>query len=290
MASSKIALTSNELGIENPQRAYGAARLVGALGIGLMLLLSLLWLMAPDPSKWLIVVFWLTAPFSMLKQSIQALKALLSFFVPAGAPASIRHGRHALYDVLLHRTIADTYDRPGILQSLFHQFSARFTYLLPPQRQLIRSLDRRLWQPIVLIPLVVLATLDLVSWVLPLGIGVVLLFDLGAGLLAVCVAVAAAPRTDVHESTSQLHDAGNPIDLYHDALAGTSQLREGPFQNRLYVQKPPEVGVRAETNRFEAQILVETPPRPPWRRRATSSKPIRPMARFSNGCSRCSSK
>jgi hypothetical protein len=262
MSNSKIALTSNELGIENPQRAYGAARLVEALGIGLMLLLSLLWLAAADDSKWLAALFWLTAPFSVVKQLIQALKALLSFFVPAGAPAGIRHGGHALRDLLLHRTIADTYDRPGILQALLHQFSGRFTFLLPPQRQLTRSLGRRLWQPIVLVPLLVLAAMGLVSWVLPLLIALVLFFDLVAGLLAVSVAVAQAPRTDVHESSSQLHDAGNPIDLYHDALAGIGHLREGQFQNRLYVQEPPEVGVRAGSNRFEAQILVETQPIP----------------------------
>lgn len=184
-------------------------------------------------------------------------KGALSFFVPGHVPRGIGSSTQVLEEIFLRRAISNTYQRPSnIFQLLLHAVYPQSTFLTPPHRPLFRSL---LWALLPLVASILLwIALEQDQWPL-------LLISLTAlaGLIAAIVAsTPRVPLVEVHEGREKLLEAGNPIDLFHHIEMAFENFRQQPWPNRELRQVKPEVGVHSTTNRFEAELQLETQPIP----------------------------
>jgi hypothetical protein len=79
---------------------------------------------------------------------------------------------------------------------------------------------------------------------------------------AILVARKGIPRVQVYRERLHLTDAGNPDDLFNHVRVCLDRLGEGTFPNRRLWDKAPQVGARASTNQFVAEVSIETQPVP----------------------------
>jgi hypothetical protein len=263
-----LAVTANDLGLKNPQRAHGLALLGLALIVGVFLAVRIPWLVGEIRSeslslseRWALLTTGVpTAAFALivtLGLLYRGAIATLAFFVQAGAPASLRDPARAVPTLLIGRTIDGTYVRPTTLvQLLLARLFPRFVYLTPPHHPLMRGF---------VLPVVLLLA-ALVFWLVtgwfPGWLLLAVLLALGAATAAMLLSAGNLPRVDVYEGRLRLTEAGNPADLFIQVQTRLATLREGTFPNRVLMQEPPKVGVLAQTNQFEADILMETQPLP----------------------------
>jgi hypothetical protein len=257
---SSMPVSSNSLHLENPLRGYGFAHLILAGGILVLALLRLVVSplsdrLAPLELLWIGLV---PVAVAVLGHGFVGLRALVSFTVQAGAPALIHKAAHAVPQLLLHRTISDTYERPvKFLEQLIFHFLPQYIYLTPANRRVLTGIR------------------GLLLTLLAGGVALVFLGPAGTWLLVppllALVARAAAlhastpeiPRCeDVCEQAHHLTRAGDPIGLFHHTRMVLETFREKDFQNRVLLSQLPQVGANAASNRTEADLAIETQPLP----------------------------
>ena len=259
MAMDSMPITSNELGLKNRQQPHGYALLsVGAVA-GVFVLLRLM----VAESHPLSVFEWCglgTVSLFALRRAYLGFSIWLSIVIDAVGPADVERRDGVIAELLLHRRIW-TYQQPkGLVDKICYRFAPQFVFLTSPYRGLVKGIMAHL----LLIFAAVFLVARMGAFAIPL-LGVVVTAAV-VRLVALHKAVrelpSQQPSVEVYEALQHLVDAGNPVDLYSQIRVAFEQLREKDFQNRTLVDRGPEIGVNAPTNKCTASLLVETQPMP----------------------------
>ncbi len=266
--SPALPVTAHQLGLTSPKRAHGAALLALGLFLSVVLLVRVPDLVAEAQAGGLTSFDRLAVLLSRMLPAAAALVAALAllyrgavaalaFFVPAGAPAHIRGQNQVITQLLVHRVIEDTYLRPtGLIQLVLSRLFPRIVYLTPPFRPLVAGF----LIPALLFPMAVavwVVTGVFPGWLLLCGF-----LTLAALTTAILVSRTGLPGIHIYQQRLQLTEAGNPADLFNHVRVCLDGLREGAFPNRVLQEEPPQVGILASINHFEAAARIETQPLP----------------------------
>lgn len=266
---SSIPISPNKLGLENSQQGLGFGLLaVGVVACALALLRYLITSTVPlSPLEWLLFASLLVLA---ARRIYVGLSLIFSFVIDTKGPTYLSQ---PMVEEMLRTHTVWRHDLPsGLLGNVLYRLAPKVYFLTPPFQGLIRGMVAQfliglcafgllVYMGKFAVPLVAVVIISTVGRGLALRYAVVT-SSKQQPLLAKREGDAERPGVEIYEQREHLKDAGNPTDLYFHLRDAFEELRERSFPNMTLCDREPDIGVNAASNKFSADLIVETQPMP----------------------------